>query len=105
MGQRNVHSVLFENLTKDTLYSVVVSDTNTSKVLRVSNYKTLPGRDAQELRLAMGGDVGLTVNGSRISSSLAPFNPDVLIIGGDIAYDDAMRTCWYSWDNFYWIFE
>lgn len=53
----------------------------------------------------MGGDVGMTVNGSKISSYLSSFDPDVLIIGGDIAYDDAMRTCWFSWDNFYWIFE
>lgn len=29
------------------------------------------------------------------------FNPHAIIIGGDITYDDAMRTCWYSWDNLY----
>ena len=55
--------------------------------------------------MAVGGDVGLTVNGSKLTSYLIDYKPDVLIIGGDIAYDDAMRTCSYSWDNFYWIFE
>jgi hypothetical protein len=28
-----------------------------------------------------------------------------LFIGGDIAYDDGMRSCYYSWDNFYAVFE
>jgi hypothetical protein len=49
--------------------------------------------------------VGMTHNGSILSSKLATFNPDVIFFGGDNVYDDAMRTCWYSWDNFYWIFE
>ena len=29
----------------------------------------------------------------------------MIVIGGDIAYDDGMRSCYYSWDNFYRIFE
>ena len=33
------------------------------------------------------------------------FDPDVVLIGGDIAYDDALRACAYSWDNFYWNIE
>jgi hypothetical protein len=33
------------------------------------------------------------------------YNPDIIIIGGDNSYDDGMRTCYYSWDNFYDIFD
>ena len=36
---------------------------------------------------------------------LAGFKPDVIVIGGDIVYDDGMRACYYSWANFYRIFE
>lgn len=25
----------------------------------------------------------------------------MIILGGDNAYDDAMRTCFYSWDDLY----
>lgn len=25
-------------------------------------------------------------------------NPDVIIIGGDLAYDDNMCTCYFTWD-------
>jgi hypothetical protein len=46
LGQRNVFSALFTNLTPDTLYQIVVSD-NTGKALKWANYKTVPGYDAQ----------------------------------------------------------
>lgn len=27
------------------------------------------------------------------------------MIGGDVAYDDAMSTCYYSWDTFLSMFD
>lgn len=55
--------------------------------------------------MAVGGDVSMTQEGKKITSNLYDFNPDIIIIGGDNAYDDGMRTCWYSWDNFYSLFD
>ncbi len=40
-----------------------------------------------------------------MTSHLTAYDPDVIVIGGDVAYDDGMRTCYYSWDNFYDMFE
>jgi predicted MPP superfamily phosphohydrolase len=40
-----------------------------------------------------------------MSSYLVDFNPDIIVLGGDIAYDDAMRSCYYSWDTVYYMFE
>jgi hypothetical protein len=54
--------------------------------------------------MAVGGDVSMTKEGELITSYLVNYDPDIIIIGGDIAYDDGMRTCYYSWDNFYNIF-
>jgi len=31
--------------------------------------------------------------------------PQIIIIGGDIAYDNANHYCYYSWDLFLWAFE
>lgn len=31
-------------------------------------------------------------------ASAATFNPDVFMVGGDIAYDNGMCTCYYAWD-------
>jgi hypothetical protein len=36
---------------------------------------------------------------------LVDYDPHVLIIGGDNAYDNGMRTCFYSCDNLYDIFN
>jgi hypothetical protein len=40
-----------------------------------------------------------------MTSYLIDFNPDIIILGGDTVYDDAMRTCFYSWDEFYSMFD
>ena len=53
----------------------------------------------------MGGDVGLDKDASTLTSYLVEYNPHVLLIGGDNAYDDGMRTCFFSWDNFYDIMD
>lgn len=47
----------------------------------------------------------MTEKAIRITKWLAAYDPDVIVIGGDLAYDDGMRTCYYSWDNFYDILE
>lgn len=40
-----------------------------------------------------------------MTSYLIDFKPDVIILGGDTVYDDAMRSCFFSWDEFYSMFE
>lgn len=99
-----MHSVLFSNLTPDTVYNLVVAD-ESGAIYKKINYKTVPGADAGITKLAMGGDVGISNGGTEITNQLITFNPDVMIIGGDIAYDDAVRSCYYSWDSFYTLFE
>ena len=53
----------------------------------------------------MGGDVGLDEDAWKLTSYLVDYNPHVILMGGDIAYDDGMSTCFNSWDNFYDIFD
>lgn len=55
--------------------------------------------------MAIGGDLGMNKNGEIMTSYLNDFAPDVIILGGDTVYDDGMRSCYYSWDNFYRMFE
>lgn len=73
--------------------------------MKQAKYKTVAGSDASELRIAAGGDLGLSSNGDRMASYLVDFKPDIIVLGGDIAYDDAMRSCYYSWDTVYYMFE
>jgi hypothetical protein len=47
----------------------------------------------------------MTDMGTDLTLYLSSFDPHVIVVGGDIAYDDAMPSCYYSWDTFYQIFE
>ena len=102
--QRNVHHAYFDKLTPDSLYNITVTNTDNGVVLAQTAYLTLPDADAEEVRLAMGGDVGLDELAKNLTAFLVDFKPHVVIIGGDIAYDDGMKTCLFSWDNFYQLF-
>jgi len=77
------------------------------KVLKKIGYKTVPFANStnQTLRIAEGGDLGMTEQGKLMTSYLTEFNPDIIMLGGDIVYDNGLRTCWYSWDYFYSMFE
>lgn len=59
MGQRYVHSVIFSGLLPNTIYSLQVKD-DSGVVLKQANYKTIPSQDAAELKMAVGGDLGMT---------------------------------------------
>lgn len=104
LGQRNVYSTLFTNLAPNTMYKIEISDSK-GLVLKWANYKTVPGADAAELKMAVGGDLGMTKEGKQMTSYLLNFSPDIIILGGDTVYDDAMRSCFNSWDQFYLMFD
>lgn len=40
-----------------------------------------------------------------MTSYLVDFKPDIIILGGDTVYDDGMRSCFNSWDEFYSMFD
>jgi hypothetical protein len=105
-GQRYVHSVLVTDLNENTNYTLEVMDKN-GKLLKKTAYKTVPFANStrKELRIAEGGDLGMTEQGKIMTSYVAEFNPDIIMLGGDTVYDNGLRTCWYSWDVFYSMFE
>ena len=49
----------------------------------------------------VGGDIGIEKDASTLISYLTSYDPHVILIGGDNAYDDGMNTCFYSWDDMY----
>jgi hypothetical protein len=104
IGQRSVHSVLFTDLQPDTTYSLEIQD-GRGIVIKQSNYKTTPGFNAKQLKMAIGGDLGMNTAGKKMTLNLINFSPDVIILGGDTSYDDGMRSCYSSWDDFYSLFE
>jgi predicted MPP superfamily phosphohydrolase len=55
--------------------------------------------------MAVGGDVAMTKDGLTLINYFADYDPDLILLGGDIAYDNGYRSCYYSWDNFYDMFD
>ena len=46
------------------------------------------------------GDSGYTEAALNLSKIAATLKPDIFFMGGDIAYDDNMPSCFYTWDFF-----
>ena len=97
-ASRRVHSALILNLKPNTKYLTIVSynDRNWTNAI----YKTLPNDPSTPVRMINAGDSGYTKSSIELSKIVATLNPDVFFIGGDIAYDDNMPACAYTWDYF-----
>ena len=69
LGQRYVHSIFFQNLIPNATYSIEIAN-KAGSVLKWSYYKTVPNATANEVRMAIGGDLGMTKNGEIMTSYL-----------------------------------
>ena len=93
---RDAAFVTLQGLQPDTEYFFVAGneDIGFSKEFR---FKTLPADDSR-LRLISGGDMGVDENARLIVRRAAKFKPDVLFIGGDIAYANGFDAgVWDRW--------
>lgn len=104
-GKRKVWTYLFTNLKPNTLYNL--SLTNEHNKTMATTYKTLSNLNdnVSSMKVVVGGDVGLSDHGRTIFRNIGELNPDLIVIGGDIAYDNAMTYCYFAWDNFYLLLQ
>lgn len=63
-------------------------------------YKTLSDDPTVPIRMINAGDSGYTKPAIELTKIIATLKPDVYFIGGDIAYDDNMPACAYTWDYY-----
>lgn len=63
-------------------------------------YKTLPNDKNTKIRIINGGDSGYCPAAVKLSKIVATLNPDIFFMGGDIAYDNNIPACSYTWDYF-----
>lgn len=47
-----------------------------------------------------GGDIGTSQNALKIWQVAATKNPDLVLLGGDLAYDNNILGCYWTWDLF-----
>ena len=46
------------------------------------------------------GDSGCTAASKNLTKLTVGYKPDIIIIGGDVAYDNNIPACAYTWDFF-----
>ena len=93
-----MHSALIFNLKPNTKYMTIVSYNKQNYTNAI--YKTLPDDPSTPIRMINAGDSGYTDASIQLSKIVATLNPDIFFMGGDIAYDDNMPACAYTWDYF-----
>lgn len=53
----------------------------------------------QPLKIISTGDVGLTKLASKMLKQAAAHEPSLILLGGDLAYANGMKTCYRRWDS------
>ena len=103
-GQRVVHNALLEGLTPNTTYYIQVYYNN--QVQASASYRTLPDKNhADNITIVQGGDAGANSRSYQILTQVSLTNPDAVLIGGDLGYDNNIPYCYYAWDGFLKMFE
>ena len=98
-GSRYIHSIYLDNLSPKTDY--YVEFLHNGKVLGSANFATLPSDDMESnIVMAVGGDSGGTEKAVSFIRELANHKPDVILVGGDIVYDNGDFSCYYCWDYY-----
>ena len=64
----------------------------------------------REITIVQGGRLGLTAGGIKLTQLLTNFTlinnePDLIILGSDVANDNGMDSCMYRWDLLLYQFE
>jgi len=98
-SQRNVYSALLDDLEPSSTYVFRINDPSwKAGTNQIYSYKTF---DPNNMKLLVGGDVGnnedtFTMNRNTVQN----LEFDTILVGGDIAYDNNVPTCYRAWDYF-----
>eukprot|EP00040_Diaphanoeca_grandis_P011084 m.56720 g.56720 ORF g.56720 m.56720 type:complete len:758 (-) comp22284_c1_seq2:334-2607(-) len=102
-GSRDVHAALLTGLQPSSTYTIAIAygrgGTEISKTIK---FRTGPANN-EPFTFTSGGDMGNTVEAVTITSKAATLEPLFAMVGGDVAYGNALRACYYTWDV--WLTE
>lgn len=85
------------SLLPDTLHTISViyegKEQATHKYIPISNRR-------KKFTMINGGDIGNTKTSAALTRQAIKYAPDLVVLGGDLAYDNNMKHCYYTWDFF-----
>ncbi|RYE40097.1 MAG: metallophosphoesterase family protein, partial [Sphingobacteriales bacterium] len=98
-GSRYMHSIYLDNLASATDY--YVQFVYKGKVLGEANFTTFPTEEMEKnIVMVVGGDSSGNEVATAFIKELRNYNPDVILVGGDIVYDNGDQSCYYCWDYY-----
>lgn len=105
-GARDIHTTLLEGLRSDTIYSFRIqwSEGGVTHTTDLKWFRTI-ANDSQNVTFVIGGDAGANEIVDAINSQAASQSPHFAVLAGDLAYDNALFTCYRCWDGFLTLWE
>ena len=96
-AKRTVHWVELTGLKPKTDYYFSVADESGVRGNEFA-FRTLPSDDSP-IRIVAGGDMDITGTAKRVNALAAKLDPDLVIIGGDLAYANGKLKNYPVWDE------
>ncbi|EGC34882.1 hypothetical protein DICPUDRAFT_79371 [Dictyostelium purpureum] len=99
---RFVSYIEFNSLSESTNYKFNFTITTKDGPIKSVNYgfKTFSsGVGDGGLKFIVGGDLNLNSDATDLARIGKDFNPDFVVIGGDIAYENGIGSCYRRWDE------
>lgn len=102
-GRRDVYSAFVGDLTAGANYSLIIEVGGKNLTsLPHWRFRTAP-KHGDNVQLVFGGDMGSSSGVSKLMAlgvgAQTGAGPAAVVIGGDIAYDNGMPSCWCVWDD------
>jgi len=98
-SERTMHSITLNELEAGQTYYFIVGD-DLSGYSQEYHFKTLPADDSP-VHIVQGGDMNTDPVFVDISKSAIEKEPDVIFVGGDIAYANGFLTSLNRWDDWF----
>ena len=96
-SQRNIFTVLLKELLPNSTYVFRINEpTWKNSTPQTFSYKTF---DINNITIVDGGDIGNDLLAMKMNdNTVSKMNADLIMVGGDIAYDNNVPTCYRAWD-------
>lgn len=103
LDKRWIYRATIRNLDPGTTYFLMMGEAE-GPVSKEIKFKTLGGEGNPDLRFVTGGDMDIDYKSRRLMALAAAENPDLAMVGGDIAYANGRLDAvdkWDTWLNYY----
>lgn len=103
---RHLHWVRLDDLVPDTVYYFRAGCGSHPQLFSAEKrFLSAPGPDVKNFSFVTGGDMGTSEEAAQIEVAAAQLDPRFAILGGDLAYANALPTCYRVWDKWFDMWE